>query len=91
MRRHKEHIVAHQTKQAIKLINEGKIFACLDFLCSIEKNSAHSCCTEIKYLAPKAYLLVLCGYDNEAVRVLRRILEMTKQPLNKLRTSNHPI
>lgn len=75
MHHHKQETIAYQTEQAIRFLNSGQRHSAMTFVCSMEQTAFHCGIKEIKYLAPKAYLLILCGYDFEALKVLHQILE----------------
>lgn len=76
MHHHKQETLLYQGRQAIRQINQGKQYSAMTFICSIEQTALHCGLKKVRYLAPKAYLLVLCGFDLEATMVLQQILKL---------------
>jgi len=76
MHKNKQETITNQVNMTINMIAKFDIYSALTIICSMEQTALHCGYKRIKYLLPRAYLLALCGFDREAVHVLRKIIDV---------------
>ena len=72
----KRQTIIDRSLYAIREIQRNDVFSALTLILSLEQTAIHCGARSLMYLLPKAYVLLLCGYQTESMMVLRHVVEL---------------